>query len=177
MKNLAAIFLLSIFLFNTAGYYFVFKAAQYEVKSTIQNEIKSGQFNSSELEVVTIPKANLNEIEWLESGKEMRFNGQLYDIVNSKKNSESITFYCINDTKEKSLFSKLEDHINTHVISNNPLKNESSKKLLDTVVKLYFSNQISFSVFQNSSTINYFISNLIYTPALLETNSPPPEFV
>lgn len=176
MKKTAALFLLSIFLFNTAGYYIVFKAAQYSVKSEIQNEIRSG-FDSDELETLIIHKTNLTDIEWLESGKEMRYNNQLYDIVKSVETSTTITFYCINDKKEKELFSKLENHINTHVVSTNPVKNDSSKKLIDTVIKLYFSNQISFSLFQSESNSNYFSFNLIYTPALLEVNSPPPEFI
>lgn len=176
MKKTVAIFLLSIFLFNTAGFYLIFKATQYQIKSVIQNEIRSG-FDSPELETLIIPKTNLAGIEWLESGKEMRYHDQLYDIVKSVETSTTLTFYCINDTKEKALYSKLEDHINTHVISTNPVKNNSSKKLIDTVVKLYFSIQNSFSLFQNESNIKYFTSNLIYTPALIEINSPPPEFV
>lgn len=176
MKKAAAIFLLSIFLFNTAGYYIVFKTAQYGIKLSIQNEIKAGS-NSEKLETLVINKNNLAAIEWLESGKEMRYNNQLYDIVKSTETSTAITFYCINDTKEKSLYSKLEDHIKTHILSNVPVKNDSSKKLVDTVSKLYFSNDFSFSLIQNHSTLTYFISTLIYTPALLETNSPPPELV
>lgn len=176
MKKPAALFLLSIFLFNTVGFFFVFKIEQSIVKSEVQLKIKSG-FDPSELEAVTINKNNLAAVQWLKPGKEMRYHGQLYDIVKSTETSSTITFYCIDDTKEKALFSKLEDHINIHVVPTNPLKSNSSKKLIDTVIKLYFSNQISFSVFQTESNINYFISNLIYTPALLEITSPPPEFV
>ncbi|OFY83859.1 MAG: hypothetical protein A3F72_07620 [Bacteroidetes bacterium RIFCSPLOWO2_12_FULL_35_15] len=176
MKKIAALFLLSIFLFNTVGFYFVFRAEQYLVKSEVQNKIKSG-FDPSELEAVTINKDKLADVQWLKHGKEMFYNNQMYDIVKSTETSSTITFYCINDTKEKALLSKLENHINTHVVSSNPTKNDSSKKIIDTVIKLYFSNQMSFSVFQSESTIHYFISNLIYTPALLEITSPPPEFV
>lgn len=176
MKKVAVLFLLSIFLFNTAGYYFVFKAAQYQVRSDIQNEIKSG-FDSDELETLIINKNNLAAIEWLESGKEMRYHDQLYDIVKSTETSSTITFYCINDIKEKSLFSKLEDHINTHVLSTVPVKNNSSKKLFDTVVKVYFSTDRSFSFVQAASDIHFFTPNFNYTSALIKTNSPPPEFV
>lgn len=176
MKKTAALFLLSIFLFNTVGFFFVFKVEQSLVKSEVQLKIKSG-FDPSELEAITINKNKLAAVQWLKPGKEMLYNNQLYDIVKSTETFSTITFYCINDTKEKALLSKLEDHINTHVVPTNPIKNNSQKKLMDTVIKLYFSNQISFSVFQHESKIHYFISNLIYTPALLEIPSPPPEFI
>lgn len=177
MKKIIIIFLLSIFLFNTAGYYFVYKGSQYLLKSEMQSEIKSG-INSKYLENITINKNNLHAIEWLENGKEMRYNNKLYDIVKITETSSSITFHCINDTKEESLFTNLEEHINTHVADNKPIKNENQKKPGDNVIKLYFSNEqsIDFNAVSFSQLI-FFPGILIFNSTLIETDSPPPELV
>lgn len=175
MKKVAIIFLLFIFLFNTVGYYIVFKTIQYQIKSEVQFELKSG-FDSDELETLTIDKSNITNIEWLEPGKEMRYNNQLWDIVKSTETSSSIIFYCINDAKEKSLFTKLEDHIKTHVATKSS-NDDPSKKSIDTTVKLYFLTDFSFSYIKELYNNCFFTPNSNYTSVFIKTNSPPPEFV
>ena len=75
MKKAAAIFLLGIFLFNTAGYFIAFKSVQYQIKKEIKAEIKKN-INSDELTVIIISKKQINKIDWLEEGKEMNYNGK-----------------------------------------------------------------------------------------------------
>lgn len=174
MKKAVPLFLLCIFLFNTVGYYIAFKAVQYEVKNEIRSEIKSG-IKTDELIVLTIKKNDLSSIQWEESGTEMRYKGGMYDIVKSTQTPEAIIFNCINDAKEESLFTNLDDHINVHVATNKPLKN--AKKLIDTVVKLYFtySQEVNLNVVE---TQHKFLSeNLIFTSSVIEKNVPPPQFL
>ncbi len=174
MKKAASLFLLSIFLFNAVGYYFVYKAAQYQIKYEMQSEIKQGADNN-EFETLTISKNNLHYVEWLETGKEMRYNNKLYDIVKCTETSSAVTFYCINDTKEESLFANLEEHINTH-IAGKPTKNENQKKSIGNIIKLYFNNDLSINLNLVSSEKHIFSSNnFTYKSTLIETDSPPPE--
>ena len=175
MKKALTLFLLSIFLFNAIGYFLVYKVAQYQLKGEVKLEIKSG-IDSDELKILTINKNNLKNIEWLEAGKEMRYNKQLYDIVKSTETSSAITFYCINDTKEESLIANLDEHINTHIAANKPVQNQ--KKVIENVIKLYFSNVHSakFNVVALNTT-QFLIPNLIYSSTLIEADSPPPKSV
>jgi len=142
----------------------------------VQFEIKSG-IDSDDLKTVTIKKNELKNIVWLEPGKEMSYNNQFYDIVKSTETSVSTTFYCINDTQEESLFTNLEEHINTQVAANKPIKNENQKKIADTVIKLFFSNKpaIIYSAIPYNQH-QFFLSTTIYNSAFIETDSPPPEF-
>ncbi len=155
----------------------MYKAVQYGIKSEVQYEIKSGAA-ADELATVTISRKDLSSVEWLEEGKEMRYNNQLYDIVKTKETAAEITFYCINDSKEKSLLSGLEEHINTNVTDSKPINNSPAKKLNDNLHKLYFSNETSYK-FNNVSKISthFFTSSLIYSSAFIDTSSHPPEFV
>ena len=175
MKKTAAIFLLSIFLFNTVGYVIAFKAVQFEIKTEVQNEIIKG-LNINELTPVTINKNNLATVEWFEDGKEMHYKGEMYDVVKSAEDATSITYYCINDKQEESLFANLEEHINTHVAANKPMQNQ--KKIIDNVIKVYFSNRhIAKLNYASSSAIQFSLASLTFQSTLIETDSPPPEFV
>lgn len=175
MKKTAVIFLLSIFLFNTVGYFIAFKAVQFEIKTEVQSEIIQG-LNINELTSVTINKNNLGTIEWFEDGKEMRYKGEMYDVVKSAECATSITYYCINDKQEESLFANLEEHINTHVAVNKPMQNQ--KKIIDNVIKVYFSNRQTAKLnYASSSAIQFSPANLTFQSTLIETDSPPPEFV
>ncbi len=174
MKKAVPLFLLCIFLFNTVGYYIAFKAIQYEVKNEIKSEIRSG-IKTDELIILTIKKNDLAAIQWEESGTEMRYKGEMYDIVKSIKAKAAIVYYCINDTKEESLFINLDNHINTHVAANKPLKN--SKKLIDNVVKLYFTCLHGLEPNIVEPQHKFLDENLIFTSSTIEKNSPPPQFL
>lgn len=177
MKKVISIFLFGIFLFNMAGYFIAFKSFQYQIKKEIKAEIKRN-VNPNELTAIVIDKKQINKIDWLQEGKEMYYKGKLYDVVRLTKNDTSITYYCINDKQEELLFANLEEHIAAHIAANKPIKNQASKKLSNAVIKLYFSNGQSFKF--NSVLLNqppFYSINLSYKSALIEFDSPPPEFV
>ncbi|MES2593024.1 MAG: hypothetical protein V4608_14170 [Bacteroidota bacterium] len=177
MKKISVLLLLVIFLFNTVGYFIAFKAVQYQVKKEIKSEIKQG-LQLSEFTVITIDKDQLKQIDWVENGKEMYYKGELYDIVKSSENITSITFHCINDKQEKKLFAHLDEHINNHIASNKPLKNGTSKKLTDHIIKLYFSCDPYLQLNQIASTLKHYSSiNPIYLSPHVDSDFIPPELV
>ena len=176
MKKVIVLFLLGIFLFNTMGYFIAFKTIQYSIRSEIKEEIKQ-KFTPPQLITIVVDKQQLSKIEWSEEGEEMHYDSKLYDVVRFTETKKSITYYCINDTQEESLFAGLEEHIATHVSGNKPIKNESSKNIIDTTIKLYYSFISDFKFDTGClSTPPIFTNNLIYTSALIETESIPPEF-
>ncbi|MES2139215.1 MAG: hypothetical protein V4511_05875 [Bacteroidota bacterium] len=177
MKKAVSIFLFGIFLFNMAGYFIAFKSFQYQIKKEIKAEIKKN-LSPNELTAIVIDNKQINKIDWLEEGKEMYHKGKLYDVVRHTKNATSITYYCINDNQEELLFANLEEHITTHIAANKPLKNNASKKLSNNVIKLYFLNEqsIKFNTILLNHPLFYSI-NLSYKSSIIETDTPPPEFV
>lgn len=176
MKKVASILLLFIFLFNTIGYFIAFKAFQFHLKSEIKKEIKNGLSNE-QLTIIHFDKNNLCDIEWMKKGKEFCHKGKLYDIVKIKETQSTITYYCINDSQEKTLFANLEEHINIHISNNKPLKNSLPQKLVENVIKVYFSNTYVFSFNHHSNTLIFHpYTTLHYTSNAIETNHLPPEF-
>lgn len=174
MKKLAVLFLLFIFLFNTVGYYIAFKTVQYSVKREIKAEIKHG-LDITQLTTIIINKKALSAVEWLENGKEMRYNGELFDVVSSIENSNSITYYCINDKQEEVLFANLDEHINRYIAADKPIKNNAAKKLIEQVVKLYFSFEENQQFYPSFSSIIHSSIDFNCLSAQIETNFLPPE--
>lgn len=174
MKKTFSIFFLIIFLFNTAGYFILFKSIQFQVKKEIVAEIKSGRLKK-ELSVITINKSDLANIEWIEAGKEMRFQDKLYDVVKYSETSTTFTFFCIDDTEENILFANLNSHIKEHTLESKP--DSKSKKVSDHITKLYFSNHSNTQFFIGVKT-NYFpFKNRSFNSVFMKKNSPPPRFI
>jgi len=176
MKKLAVFSLLAIFLFNSVGYFIVFKIAQTEVRKEIKTRLKL-TVPQAELIAIEINKSDIKNIHWEKENKEFYYSDHLFDVVKTKETPNSIIYYCIDDKKERNLFASLDDHVTSFIASENSKKNSPTKKLNDHVVKIYFSNSYGFG-FQNASTQVYFsFSTRIYLSEFQETKSPPPEFV
>lgn len=176
MRKIVSLFLLIIFVFNTMGYFIAFKTMQYEIKEEIAEKIQQG-IAPSKLTAISFQKSNLQAIEWFDDGKEIKYNNEFYDVVNSDETNNSITFYCINDDEENELYTTLEDQINKNVSANTTNKNDTSKKITDNVVKLFFLDEKEFLIAEILTASKFLPINLIYQHPQLETNSPPPEFV
>ncbi|MFY9307587.1 MAG: hypothetical protein WAQ28_00920 [Bacteroidia bacterium] len=174
LKKTTIYILLGIFLFNTAGYFIAFKIAQHQVQKEIKAEIKQG-LSIDQLIPIVIKKECLNQVDWRESGKEFYYQGNLYDIVKSSENADSITYYCISDTQEELLFEHLEDHIDDYISAQKVLKHRSSKKAVSPSIKLYFNTQISLDINTYSLQNIYPAVSLFYFTVYPEINSPPPE--
>ena len=175
-KKIAAYFLLSIFLFNTMGYFVAFKVAQHQIKSTIISEINAG-VSFSEESILIINKKNVSSIIWEENGKEMTYNGKRFDIIKSIEDNNAITYYCINDKQEETLFANLDEHISTHIISSKPIKNNSQKSLENDVVKIFFTNHQEYKFSTTENNNSYFPIKEDYISEYITTNSLPPELV
>lgn len=176
LKRATIFILISTFLFNISGYFIAFKVLQYQVRKEIKSQIKL-QLSTSDLTTIVINKAEKKAILWEEENKEFYHKGALYDIVKSSETRDSIIYHCINDKQEEILFDNLEEHINRYVTTDEFAKNRSAKKLINPSIKLYFVNSVSL-VCEYCYVDTIFSSKQpTYTSAVIEINSPPPEFV
>ena len=158
------------------GYFIAFKVTQFQMKSTIVSQIKLGISNDAQT-IITINKNELSKIDWQENDKEMVYNNKRYDVIKSKEDKTTITYYCINDKQEETLFADLNDHINSHVISTKPVKSHSSKTLENDVVKIFFNHQQLINLIPNESGISFLSIKEDIVSEYIKTNSPPPWLV
>lgn len=176
LKKTISIFLLSIFLFNSIGYYAVFKFSEYQIKKIAKRAVFA-HLDDSQYEIITIKKNNLDEIEFKEDGKEIIYKDQLYDIGKKTETENEIVFYCINDKDEEALITSLKTHIDNHIaLFKTKKSNSSHKKTTDSSFKIYFKNKQNLSNYRANTEYNYSeLKEIIYISAHKEICTPPPE--
>ncbi len=175
MKKTISILLLSLFLFNSVGYYIFFKIAQVEIKKEIKREIKLG-LNVEQYQAIRFSTTEINNINWIKKGKEFLYKDQMFDIVSAKVEEGHITYYCINDRQEKELFADLELQVLKQIESNKNSKSNSSKKSIENVIKIYFYEEPLNMEFHNTSTFINTDYARSYESADLFISTPPPRF-
>lgn len=175
MKKAISIVLLSIFLFNTAGYYVFFKMAQIEIKKEIKKELKLS-VNSQDLTIITFTNSETEAIHWVEKDKEFIHNNQMYDIVRRSSTDNETTLYCINDKQEKKLFEHLEEQVLKQIENNKNSKSDSSKKNADNIIKTYFFEELTLSTFQKTVPYNFISYSKTYASVDVMISTPPPRF-
>jgi len=156
------------------GYFIAFKAMQYEIKSNIISQIKLGVPTAEET-VLTIAKSDLTNIDWKEQGKEMVYNGKRYDVIKTKEEATTITYYCINDKQEETLFANLDNQINTHISNQKSSSKGTTKNMVNDIVKIIFNQTSSFSFNSEATSSRYFLPyEVSFTSETIQTTSPPP---
>lgn len=128
-KQILAYLLLFLFLFNTMGYFFIFEMNKYLVKREMRIAIRQQPREYATIEVF---KADQNrDLERVEK-HEIRYKGNMYDIISEVKKGDITTFYCLRDHKEEMIAAGLKK-VN---------KTRFSQTLQDHLVKIALPLQI-----------------------------------
>ena len=184
MKKITAIVLLVIFLFNIMGYFIAFKITQHQIKCEVAGRISSFELskfteNNTELTKIKVHKRELHKIVFKDKGKEIFLDNKMYDIVKTTETDEHIIYHCLHDKEESILVAGLEEHINNTVVGDNPIKNNSSKKISIPSIKLFLqSNEFLYTPeVRIIATTAFYFKSIIYYSIPLQVSSPPPELV
>jgi hypothetical protein len=162
VKKFAAIILTCCLLFTLLGYHFIYRIRLAGIKSEMRAKLRA----PGSCEVVTISFNNEEKLKlhW-EDDKEIRFENEMYDVIDTSTAGQQFIIRCIPDKKEKELlvaYQKLHDDspspINTRLV-----------KLMATYFMPATHYQITI-LFPNS-LINY----PLYTPAVCMTTIAVPE--
>jgi hypothetical protein len=163
--------LLLVFLYNSMGYFFIFKCLQSDIKEQVAQNIQS--LSSNALKIIAFNKKDIKKINWIEEKEEMRYDGEMYDVAKTRETSDSIIYYCMSDENEDRLYSELEDHVTNHVIL--PESNPASKKITSESINLYFTDEYHFSFDLTSSSLSHLSIHSNYLPVYIERDAPPPK--
>ena len=177
MKKTVAILFTFIFLFNLAGYYFVFLGMQHQTRKAMKIKIKQS-IPDSQLTLIKINKNENDLLNWLKENKEFKYKENIYDVVRKNTDNNGNTYYyCINDKQEEKLFADLDTHIKNHIATNSP-QNKGSKDIVKNIIKDYFSTNNSLNFHQFTiHNLQFTIYNPLYTPYQSKVSTPPPELV
>ncbi len=167
VKRLVIYFIIaSIFLSNSIGLIIVHNQIKFFHKKAIKESIKANTFDEV-VEILSFSKTGLMnreyDLKFIEE-YEFRFNGKLFDIIDSWESGDTIFYKCINDTKEE----KIEEAFVQYVVNNSEREDLPLpiKQVINSIIQdLYFIGTnslitppgISYLKVQfNSSLIEYF---------------------
>lgn len=173
LRNIIALLLCGVFLYNTTGYMIVFSSVRMILRQQAFADLSTSPQKA--LTVITIQKTDRIVILKGRRMPEIKVDGKMYDIVRQKDNGNSISYYCLRDRKEEKLLreaSLLTDHSQ----SNNPLSKTSSL-ILDQIIKTALLGEKQ--DFKGSQPNDFFFhsKNHIYSGPLLPVPAPPPQQV
>ncbi|MEI6898500.1 MAG: hypothetical protein WCL00_01380 [Bacteroidota bacterium] len=176
MKKLFAIILVALFLFNTAGYYFVFSFNQYTIRREIHNLIKSGHFEGSCITLrITNPETD-PEFKWVDI-REFRYKGVLYDLCSEVTDGSVTIFKCFNDKEEDELISCFNHAQEFTFGEKSHSRAKHAAAMLHHVITLALLDSATVQSPLISTRISfispfYFLFSIFHPPT-----SPPPEFL
>ncbi len=173
MRSAVAVTLLLSMLFQAAGYFFVFKILQHEIRWEIKQQIKA-RVPEAELVLFKICEGKPHPAFQRVEEHEFRYGGKMYDIVRQEAHGDTTWYYCLADEKETLLFANL-DKLVKQDMAGNPQHRKQVDELLRILSVLYCGQKTeSFSIFpyeQKAATFFFFkLKTWDFPPS-----TPPPE--
>lgn len=139
-KFLGILIVLSIVIPYT-GTYLWLQHKKKLVKKEVKWKMIAG-LDREELVLLQFTRPEVFEVLNWKHSKEFEFKGHMYDIVESEISGDSIFYWCWWDHEETTLNKKLKKLV-AKAMGQNPLKNETSKRLIDFFKALYFREPVS----------------------------------
>ncbi|HLG36417.1 MAG TPA: hypothetical protein VI757_16180 [Bacteroidia bacterium] len=168
MKKTASVFLLLVFLFNTAGIFGLFSYLKQEHYESVFKQ----RFEKMNLVLLTIPKTE--KIHW-EKKDEIIYRGKFYDVFGKSEDEENIFLHCRMDSREDKMTDAFHNHLEGQQKQTADGKPGNSQ-VLKTVIPDFAFDKFVWSVTLSSVKISNQISFSCLS-GFTSVFSPPPEAV
>lgn len=166
MKKVISILLLVIFLFNICGFYIVFNVIEHDNRIAMNTLIRGNKSVAAKgISILKIKESSAigqsREVEYVREN-EIRYKGNLYDIIEVKSAGDFVYYYCISDKKEEKLKKALCNYVEGNILDSRS-KSSNTKghdRFLKNVIKDYILSQnsvccITESVFSYSPEVQH----------------------
>ena len=176
LKGFLAILLISLLLFNSLGYIFIFLHLKKSFKEDILKKIHSLKpIDNTEQLVFSIQDIAFRKIPFrLIDKNEFMYKGNMYDILDVHTSKDSIYYTCLNDKNEDMIHNAFARYMTKNLSeseSDSPAKNIYEMLILECLV---YSNNFNFV--DSFSSLEFFFSSNEYTLIYFEIHTPPPQF-
>lgn len=163
MKKVAAILLISIFLFNLFGYRLLFNYAQQQSDITLEASLDKNEFNEAELITITVPlsvpyqndQQNFERVDG-----ELKVNGKIYKYVKRKISGGQLILMCLPDHKKMQLQSAKDEFFK---YANDLVQNNHSKKSDKSKSGVFKNLMAEYDNYTAEFTTAYSIANIVYS--------------
>ncbi len=168
MRKYITLLIVPVFLFNIGGYYLWFSVLQYNIQQEVRLEIRKG-LQEKDLTLISMPADNKAGFSWIKPGKELRYKGEMYDVVKMRVQNGNKIYYCLNDSKEKQLIAGFHKTHNT--------KKDSEKKMKRGFNYPFYFQEYTLIKSPSASNIPFANISVSYTSGAIDIHSPPPKWV
>ncbi|MCB0431426.1 MAG: hypothetical protein H6585_10315 [Flavobacteriales bacterium] len=138
MKRILSITLLVSLVISVAGPYPLYKFLQYRTRREVKTQI-GNQIAPDELKQLVFPRSA--EITWLEDGKELMHQGELYDVVKKENQNGRVILHCIDDKQESRLFTKMDEWVRKRLDNDRDNAGQSARMLVKIMTLQYLVKQ------------------------------------
>lgn len=137
MRKTASILLLSILLFNFAGYRLLFYLIEQKQEARLVTQLDDQNYSTADLITITVPLSLPYQTDWKDFERvdgEIQFQGKTYHYIKRKIENGNLILQCIADNAKMQLQSAKQQYAdNASDIQNN---NPASKKQSDANTNL-----------------------------------------
>ncbi|MCO5725639.1 hypothetical protein [Robiginitalea marina] len=138
-KQLLSIALLLTLLLPIAGTLGWMGLQKWQVKREVKQRMLAG-IDRGQLVQIRLSLAEANTLlEW-EHDAEFRYQGEMYDVVDSYREGNHIIYWCWPDREETRLYRELED-LTARALRNDPLRDKSRGQVISFMKTLFFESQ------------------------------------
>ena len=154
------------------GYYAVFSILNFENKFNMSQLLQDDNLDS--LQTIRINKSEINDILFEDNGKEIAYNGEMYDVKRETEDGDYIIFYCLDDKRETTLLANLDDQIQNN-IGTKSASGQKQNNILKISLSDYCINMNRSLYPRISQDVIYPFSNLPLSALIISFPSPPPK--
>ena len=183
LKRIAAILLLSLLLFNAAGYYLLFAYEQVQARHMAIQEMPDSNFKI--FKFLISPYAHIEDRDFEFTEGQFIVDGKTYNAVKKRIVNDSLQLYCLNNFRQDQLTAQYNDFVTESVFdgANSPLEKSPVKQMLKSFLKDYVSKNIYVLVVNLTAPkttdehLKIGVSDdRILTSSTLSVHAPPPNF-
>lgn len=186
LKKIAAILLLTLFIFNLVGYKAVFYFVQQHADASLSASLDKEQYNEKDLITISIPLSmpyQVSKPDFERVDGEVNIKGQIYKYVKRKVENGQLVLLCLPNHEKMRLESAKDDYSR---IANDIAQNDGNKKSDHSKAFSIKNSTLDYDEFQQQfdaslklATVVYEIpsanSHLITRP--LQSPEQPPDFI
>ena len=117
-----------------------------------------------------------NNIHWKKKGKELRYKGDMYDVVRKLQIGDTTIYYCYADISESRLISEIDKQVRDY-LQDHPQESKKGNDLLKKFMNLYFTQSPfrTFAILFGKEKL-YILLKIFYTDAYTGITLPPPKY-
>src|SRR5688572_4146013 len=138
MRRFVALILLTIFLFNTAGYYILYQAVRSHSTTVLLKRLDNDLYQQEETVTLKLPIVipYQSNTDYQRVNGSFEHDGEFYKLIKQKIENDTLIVVCYQDHAEKKLSNLVTDY--TKIINDLPASSKSNAlKLLNSFAKDY----------------------------------------